>query len=255
MNILLSNDDGIAVDALKILAKELGQSHRVWVIAPDGNRSGQSMSITLHHHLKVKELRPQWFSCSGSPTDCVLLAALGAVEMDKPDLLISGINYGPNLGTDILYSGTAAAAREGALKGIPSMAVSLNKMEAPWDFEPSVRFLSRHLDFLYNLIEEGSFLNINFPAELDKNPRMIFSRPCKRNYRDNYEAYDPPRGPRYYFQHGYVDTMNPEKGSDLDTVLKGHVSVTPISAHPQIMQGPGTDRVREALAAREENHE
>lgn len=255
MNILLSNDDGIEVDALKILAKELGKSHRVWVIAPDGNRSGQSMSVTLHHHLKVKELRPQWFSCSGSPTDCVLLAALGAVKMEKPDLIISGINYGPNLGTDLLYSGTAAAAREGALKGIPSMAVSLNKMEAPWDFEPAVQFLAENVEFLYSLIDEEYFLNVNFPAEMNRTAKIIFSYPCKRNYRDNYEAYDPPKGPRYYFQHGYVDTDNPEKGSDLDTVLRGHVSVTPIAAHPQIMQGSGTERVRIALAAREERSE
>lgn len=255
MNILLCNDDGIQVDALKILAKELGKTHDVWVIAPDGNRSGQSMSITLHHHLKVKEVRSQWFSCSGSPTDCILLAALGAIEMEKPDLIISGINYGPNLGTDLLYSGTAAAAREGALKGIPSMSVSLNKMEAPWNFEPAVRYLYKHLDFLYTLINKDSFLNINFPEEMNDSPRLVFSHLCKRDYRDNYEAYDPPRGPRYYFQHGYVDTENAEKGSDLDTVLQGNIAVTPIAVHPQMMHGEWTDVVRNKLALMEDVYE
>jgi len=234
MKILITNDDGIQVDALEALAEALGEEHQVWVVAPDGNRSGQSMSITLHHHLTVREIKPRWFSCSGTPTDCVLLVALKAVGV-IPDLLISGINYGPNLGTDLLYSGTAAAAREGAIKGIPSIAMSLNRMEAPWDFSGPIAFVKEHLERLYSMCGPGYFLNINFPDNLTDESCMKTAFPCHRDYRDNFQAFDPPKGPRYYFPHGNIDVSNPEEGSDLEVVLQGNIAVCPIKAEPQIM--------------------
>lgn len=233
MKILLTNDDGVQVEVLKLLADALGGDHEVRVIAPDGNRSGQSMAITLHDHLKVKELKKNWYSCSGTPTDCVLLASLGALG-EKPDLILSGINYGPNLGTDILYSGTAAAAREGAIKGIPSMALSLNQLKGPWKFEPLVDFVVKQLDFLCTLWKPGYFLNINFPEKLNESYELLLTKPCHREYKDDYKVFQPPKGPAYYFPYGFIDTANAQEGSDLQAVLQGNISISPISTDPML---------------------
>lgn len=245
MKILLTNDDGIQVGAMKNLADALASEHEICVVAPDGNRSGQSMAITLHEHLKVKEIHPNWFQCSGSPVDCVLLVTQGQI-WDTPDLIISGINYGPNLGTDLLYSGTAAAARQGALKGIPSIAASLNEMKGPWHFDEAIRFISDHLDFLMSLCGKKHFLNLNFPSKMKKDRKLRFTTPCHRKYMDSYESFDPPKGNlRYYFPHGYMDLDNPQAGSDLEAVLQGDIAVTPIAADPIAL--PDSDGIKEKV--------
>lgn len=245
MKILLTNDDGIQVGAMKALAEALSPDHEICVVAPDGNRSGQSMSITLHEHLKVKEIRPRWYQCSGSPVDCVLLVLQGMI-WEMPDLIISGINYGPNLGTDILYSGTAAAARQGALKGVPSIAASLNELKGPWEFQDSIQFLSEHLESLVELCGEGYFLNLNFPTTMNRERKLRFTTPCHRKYMDSYESFDPPKGNlRYYFPHGYMDVGNPQAGSDLEAVLQGDIAITPIAADPLAL--PDSDGLKEKI--------
>ena len=131
MNILVTNDDGIAAEGLEALINELkglcnAQNkplHTITVIAPDTERSGVSHAMTLRHPTKVRRLNEGLYTCSGTPADCVIVAGLGIVK-EKIDLVVSGINRGPNLGTDIVYSGTCAAARQAALVGIPSIAVS-----------------------------------------------------------------------------------------------------------------------------------
>jgi 5'-nucleotidase len=124
MRLLLTNDDGIHSDGIQALIRGLEGAHEVWVVAPSVEASGGSHSITLHDVLKIRRLSDRRFSCRGTPADCVMVALLGLVPADI-DLVISGINHGPNLGTDILYSGTAAGARQGALMGVPSVALSV----------------------------------------------------------------------------------------------------------------------------------
>jgi 5'-nucleotidase len=120
MRILLTNDDGISSKGLQVLKEELERSRPeadIWIVAPDGQRSGQSHSITMKDPIRSRRIAHQQYHSSGSPADCVTTALMGLMEA-PPDLIISGINYGPNLGTDLTYSGTAAAARQGTYKGI-----------------------------------------------------------------------------------------------------------------------------------------
>ena len=124
MRLLLTNDDGINADGLRILAERLSLDHEVWIVAPESERSACSMSISIRKAVRAKRLSGREFSVDGTPVDCVLTGLLTLIGRDV-DAVISGVNRGPNLGTDILYSGTVAAARQGALMGKPSFAVSL----------------------------------------------------------------------------------------------------------------------------------
>ena len=125
MNILITNDDGFDADGIKTLASRLAQEHTVFIVAPAGNRSAASHIISMHKNLEIKKIADSVWSCSGYPADCVLTALKSPLLPVKPDCILSGINAGANMGTDIVYSGTCAAARQGALDGIPSVALSL----------------------------------------------------------------------------------------------------------------------------------
>ena len=133
MILLLTNDDGLGAPGLDALESKLRNVHDVWTIAPVREMSGQSHSITLNEGLKLNRFPDRRFAVHGTPVDCVNLG-FQAVMPRLPDLVISGINKGPNLGTDILYSGTCAAAREAALRGVPSVAVSFASLTGPWEY-------------------------------------------------------------------------------------------------------------------------
>ncbi|WP_461248362.1 5'/3'-nucleotidase SurE [Treponema sp. R6D11] len=156
MRILLTNDDGITSQGIRLLAKALrGVGHKVFTVAPDSNQSGCSHSLKfLHEPLKLKEIEEDTWSCSGTPVDCIIVALLGGIpeicistegaehNLEKaPDLILSGINAGANLGTDIVYSGTAAAARQGGFFGIPSVALSLVDSDLPWQWEMVISYI------------------------------------------------------------------------------------------------------------------
>jgi len=130
MNILITNDDGIESEGLKTLARVLSRDHRIMIVAPDGERSGKSHSISLGEPVRMRRMGENALACGGTPADCVLFSILGAVP-EKPDIVVSGINRGPNLGTDIIYSGTAAAARQAALMGYAAVAVSVTSFSPP----------------------------------------------------------------------------------------------------------------------------
>ena len=156
MNILLSNDDGIAANGLRALSEELSKNHKVYIVAPDRERSAAGHSLTLHTPLRVEELdngeygsTRAWVT-TGTPGDCVKIAINAILGKDeKPDLVISGINHGPNLGADILYSGTVSCAMEGAMMGYPSIAVSLATMQADYeDFKYPAQYISSLIDKL-----------------------------------------------------------------------------------------------------------
>lgn len=164
MNILLTNDDGIDSDGLKILAETLRKEHTVWISAPDTERSASSHGITIRKPVVFTAVDEQSFTCSGTPADCILFALKGAVPV-VPDVVISGINKGNNIGNDIVYSGTVAAARQGAFIGIPSIAVSAAGYFPPFPFSESADFILKHLEELISLWNKDIILNINVPKK------------------------------------------------------------------------------------------
>ncbi|MCL2210328.1 MAG: 5'/3'-nucleotidase SurE [Treponema sp.] len=252
MRILLTNDDGIASPGIKQLAKILRSSgHRVFLVAPDTNRSGCSHSIEfLNIPLKLSEIEEDTWTCSGTPVDCVITALLGgipeicistetsALNMERaPDLVLSGINAGANLGTDIIYSGTASAARQGSFFGIPSVALSLVDNNLPWQWESAVSYISEKLILLMGYWKTGAFVNVNFPNIEKKPSALVPSFLSMRYYNDRIVTYTSPEGGRYCFaKHGKVENI-PEEGSDWAEVLKGNAAFSVVMSQPAIAAG------------------
>jgi len=164
MKILLTNDDGYSSEGILALERALGTDHEVWTMAPDSERSGMSHSMSLRHPLKIRKLADRRYSCSGTPADCVILAAHGVIPF-VPDVVVSGINRGPNLGTDLIYSGTAAAARQATLNGIPGIAVSLATYTGPFRYDALANLVADRLDYLVSLWAPDVFVNLNAPEE------------------------------------------------------------------------------------------
>ncbi|MDR0641728.1 MAG: 5'/3'-nucleotidase SurE [Treponema sp.] len=235
MNILLTNDDGLESPGLQLLAKALrGEGHRVIVIAPDRDRSGVSHSISfLGGPLVLNPRGDDTWACSGLPVDCVVIAFLGGTPV-KPDLVLSGINRGANLGTDLLYSGTAAAARQGSLFGLPSVALSL--VEVPggdYHWEGAVRFSLSRLDEILGRWKAGTFLNLNIPNSPQGPGGMVAAFPSYRRYNDSMEMMDAPNGNRYCFFHaGEVETIPPEEGCDQDIISQNLAALSSVWVHP-----------------------
>ena len=164
--VLLTNDDGINAEGLDVLLSViLPLAREVWVIAPEGEQSASSHSLTLRRPLRIREISDKRFAVNGTPTDCVLLALSEVMKLSPPDFILSGINRGGNLGGDITYSGTVAGAMEGAFFGVPSIALSQvysDGSEVPW--KTSAHWLPRILKFLFaNEFPEAVFMNVNFP--------------------------------------------------------------------------------------------
>ena len=231
MKILLTNDDGIESPGLQELKRALGEEHEVWVIAPDGNRSGSSHSITLHAPIRIKRLSERDYSSGGSPADCILIACMGFLPA-RIDMIIAGINLGPNLGTDIVYSGTAAAARQAAFMGVPALACSLNAFRAPFHLKYPIEFISKNLKLFCALWARDHFLNINFPHNTTKasSPRVTF--PTRRIYKDELVRFKAPNGDQYCFIGGPIPESEMEEGSDFRTIQSGNISLSPIFIHP-----------------------
>jgi 5'-nucleotidase len=232
MKILLTNDDGYATDGIKALARTLGTRHEVWTLAPDSERSGMSHAMSLRHPIKIRKLADHEYACSGSPADCVILAGHGVIPF-KPEIVISGINRGPNLGTDLVYSGTAAAARQATILGIPGIAVSLATYVGPFQYDALARLVADRLDYFLNLWSPDVFININAPpAQDDHVYTVVDAFPSRRIYRDTLKFFDGPDDYSYcFFMDGHVDT-NMEPGSDDDLVNKGFATVTRVLAYP-----------------------
>jgi 5'-nucleotidase len=231
MRILLTNDDGIAAAGIAALIRALAPHHDVWVVAPETEKSGGSHSITLKDSIRLHRVADQRFSCRGTPADCVLVAVLGM--MPQPiELVISGINHGPNLGTDILYSGTAAGARQGALMGVPSVAISLDSLP-PFNFDPAADFAARNLEIFRELWTDDHFLNINFPANGNAETETLITFPSRRIYRETLSTHTAPNGDIFCFMSGTPPDTHPEQGSDCMVVTHGRISISPIHAHPR----------------------
>lgn len=231
MTILLTNDDGFDSPGLMALHGRLKEKHNVWIMAPDGDRSGKSQSITLRDAIRTASVAEKSFSCSGTPADCVAISMLGAIP-DKIDLVISGINLGPNLGTDIIYSGTAAAARQASLNNCPAIAVSLSRHRPPYNFSDASSFIAENLELLVNLWNNDHFVNINIPGKLDDNYSVEITHPSRRIYEDRLEKFVSPNRDTYYFLTGTGIASSDLKGEDSSAILNGNISISPIYLHP-----------------------
>jgi 5'-nucleotidase len=232
MRILLTNDDGFGAEGLAALQKALEREHEVWVFAPDKERSGVSHALTMGAPGKVRELGPRAFSCSGTPADCVVLVLLGAIGF-KPELVVSGINRGPNLGTDIVYSGTCAAAREAVLAGVPGIAVSCVGRERSLHYGAAASFVAAHLDALAASCSREAFINVNAPDSDDGALQGRWCSPCTRIYGNGLRSFEGPDGYSYCFLTGSdSDSRGPDE-SDYRVVASGQIAVSPILVQPQ----------------------
>lgn len=229
MRILLSNDDGIYSDGLKALHEALRGEHDVVVVAPDRERSAASHSLTLHRPLRINEISEGWFSIDGTPTDCIHIALNGLLPEPRPEMVVAGINMGGNLGDDVTYSGTVAAAIEGTLQGLPSIAVSLVS-RGPFEFGPAAEFAARLVKQVADRgLPEDTLLNVNVPDLPAGGMRGIqITRQGKTIYGEAIVEKVDPRG-QTYFWVGSGNTEWIRRGdTDLDAVHEGKISVTPL---------------------------
>ena len=233
-HILITNDDGIDADALPPLAEALSEIGEVDVIVPERNWSGASHSITLFRPLRVRPTKLRSghpaFMTDGSPTDCVRLAVLGFLK-HRPDTVVSGINRGANMGDDITYSGTVAAAMEGLLSNIPSIAISIGAFGGDTDYRPAASFaalLARNI--LTRGLAPDTLLNVNVPPlPREAIAGVEVTRLGKRTYRDQLVERLDPYGNPYYWVGGPAVAGEAEDGTDVAAVAAGKISVTPIT--------------------------
>jgi len=230
-HVLLSNDDGIDAQGLQVL-EEVFRSlpgFKVTVVAPHDQQSASSHSLTLTAPLRILERGPDRHAVTGTPTDTVLVAMEKILAEDKPDLVFSGINHGPNMGEDVIYSGTVAAAMEGTMFGIPSYAISSAAWH-PTDFNGAAEFLRQNLERILSFpLRKGSLLNINVP---DGPPDVIkgirVTRLGSRVYQNVITDKVDPHGRPYFWIGGTGPTWASEAGSDYCAVQEGYVSLTPL---------------------------
>jgi len=237
MRLLLTNDDGISSPGLLLLAAALRKAgHKVYVLAPADDRSGVSHSITfLNGPRKIVQVDNDAWSCDGTPVDCVVIALTGGLpECERPEAIVSGINRGANLGTDILYSGTAAAARQGALCNIPSLALSLLEGDA-WNWDMAVAFIVERFTEMLTFWKPDCFVNVNIPGQKETPRGLVHAFPSFRYYNDSMETYYAPDGQRYCFARAGKVSVKPEKGSDWEAVAGGNASISDILIHPALL--------------------
>ena len=239
MRILVTNDDGIDAEGLDTLVKYLkdisektAAKHEIVVIAPDGERSGVSHGMTLRRPTKVRKLSHNTYTCSGTPADCIIVAGL-QVMMEKPDLVISGINRGPNLGTDIIYSGTCGAARQAALVGIPAIAVSCAKYKEPLDYRACAAFVAFNLESLVAAWKPDSFININGPSSEDENLSARWTIPGRNKYYDNLKCFEGADGYTYCFLAEGRNERTYDPFSDHHAVSLGNIAISLVNIHPE----------------------
>ena len=226
--ILLTNDDGFYAESINILFNKLQPLGEIYIVAPDRERSATSLALTLHNPLRVKTIRENIFSVDGTPADCIYLAVQHLLPR-KPDMIISGINPGPNLGQqDISYSGTVAGAVQGTFLQIPSFAVSSlpnGQGKHQFNFSASIAFsLAKHL--LDNPLPPGITLNLNIPSPPVKGIKI--AKLGQKRYNPEIEVKKDPRHRKYY----WIGTGTPkaigDKESDVMIIKEGYISVTPL---------------------------
>jgi 5'-nucleotidase len=226
--VLLTNDDGFYSEGIQVLKNKLKREAAVTIVAPYSEKSATSLALTLHHPLRIKKIDPNTYAVTGTPADCIYVAVQNILSV-KPDLVISGINHGPNLGQqDTSYSGTVAGAVQGTFLGIPSVAVSLLPDEnGNFSFEFAAEFI---LSLLKQLIDspfpEGITLNINIPSPPVKGVKI--TKLGQKRYHPEIICKRDPRGRDYY----WIGTGTPkaigDKNSDVHVIQQGYITVTPL---------------------------
>jgi 5'-nucleotidase len=230
MKILISNDDGYQAPGIVCLAKTLQQIAEIQVIAPDRNRSGASNSLTLEHPLRLRQAENGFIYVDGTPTDCVHLAITGLLDFEA-DIVISGINAGPNLGDDVIYSGTVAAAMEGRFLGLPGLAVSLGSFQGQ-HYETAAKVVLKLLERLQThqlSLPTNTILNINVPdVPFEELKGMQITRLGSRHKAERAIKTKDPFGNEVYWLGPAGAEQDAGLGTDFYAVNNGYVSITPL---------------------------
>ena len=223
--ILITNDDGVFSQGIRLLASTLGEIAEVIVVAPDREQSATGHALTLSRPLRMQKMEEGWYAVDGTPTDCVNLAVLSLLKDRPPDLVVSGINFGLNLGDDVTYSGPVSATFEASLLGIPSIAFS-QEVGEHFSFAPAAQFAH---DLVRVLLDEplrrDLLLNVNFPAGEFRGVR--FTKLGHRVYEQAVVEKVDPRGRKYYWIAG-TPKWDAVEGTDWAAISSGHVAITPL---------------------------
>lgn len=240
MKILVSNDDGINAEGIRILAQELSKIAEVSVVAPLSEKSGTSHCLTTTIPLRAKPkvlpgITQKAWSVDGTPADCVKLALDVLLADDKPDIVISGINHGPNLGTDMIYSGTVAAALEGYLNGYPAIAVSaagIRHNDGNGNYQAAAELVSKLcLQMQTDNYQPRMFLNVNVPGKEPADIKGVkYTYMGWRWYTEPFGKRTDPRGQEYYWLQGKFDDSKCGEGSDVEACNNGYATITPLQS-------------------------
>lgn len=234
MNILITNDDGINADGILELAKSMKSIANIYIVAPDSQRSATGHAITIHNPIMVKEVfvddEIKSYAISGTPADCVKIGIEALFSDVDFDLVLSGINNGPNLGTDVIYSGTVSAAIEGLVQNKPSIAISYDKFNVSKD---TYKEATKYVVDIVNKLKENMdifndcILNINIPSTDIKGIRITTLG--ERKYENTLEERISPHGNKYFWIGGKVKDLEQDESSDIISVEEGYISITPIN--------------------------
>ncbi|MEN6357260.1 MAG: 5'/3'-nucleotidase SurE [Armatimonadota bacterium] len=232
MNVLITNDDGIHAEGLFALKTAFDKIAKVHIVAPDRPRSACGHSITLHKPLRADKVKLRdgstAFASNGTPSDCVSLGLLGVIE-EKVDLVISGINRGPNLGWDLTYSGTVSAAMEGAISGVPSLAISVATYQSDVNYSTAARLSVQIAKILQeHKLPESTLLNINVPPVDSDIKGIRITKAGKRRYMGSLEKRSDPTGRDYYWLGGDQPVDSLDEGTDVKAIADDYISITPI---------------------------
>lgn len=234
MNILITNDDGIFADGIIELAKEISKIANVYVVAPESQKSATGHSITIHSPIMVQESyiadNIKAYSISGTPADCVKVGIDAIFKDIDFDLVLSGINNGPNLGTDVIYSGTVSAAIEGLVLNKPSIAVSYNEFKVKSDvYKDAAKYvvmLVENIKDKLNLLND-CILNVNIPNTKIKGSKI--TKLGERKYDNVMEERISPFGQRYFWIGGNIRELDQDEDSDITCINDGYISITPVN--------------------------
>ena len=232
-HILVTNDDGIHAPGLQILFKESQKLGKAVIIAPEHDNSAASHSLTMNRPLRVREIDENFYAINGTPTDCVTIG-IGKILSQKPDLVISGINPGPNLGDDVSYSGTVSAAIESTMLGIPAIAISLAAESEPLHYATAASFVVRLAKIILKKgLPPDTLLNVNVPnTTSDKIGGVVFTRRGRRLYDDAIKETWDPWGRKHYWIGGGTPSFDAGEDTDSAAISVNKISITPMHLDP-----------------------
>lgn len=242
MHFLISNDDGITASGIQVLSECMEKMGKVTIVAPDQDRSGASNSLTLDSPVRIREIGERKFQVKGTPTDCVHIALTGLLAKD-PDMVISGINNGANLGDDVIYSGTVAAAMEGRFLGLPAIAVSLVTQDKPQNFPSAAKAVAMLVDRMRkDPLPADTILNINVPdlAWAEIRGFEVTRLGHRHRAEPTIRELDPRGRPMYWIGPAGAE-QDAGPGTDFNAIRRGYVSVTPI--HVDLTRYQALDQV------------